>query len=289
MLILGKNTKSITALELLLTTDLAWSVEKQELFAKGSEGQSLKTNHVALIRTDTNAILGVHKIGYEVCQNQRMAEQVLALSQYSGAPVHSAGFLREGRKVYIQLKTENLNLGNDRIEGYLTAVNSFDGSTLLGFGNSTVTISCQNTFFAAYKTIASKFKHTANMEIKLEDMLHSLDIFNKDEIKHFAIIKKLAAAPVTAETIELVYKTMFNVKMADVLNKDVISTRKANQLAKFNQYQKIEIEQKGANLWGLFSGVTSYTTKEANEETKMFGKVAKDERILFDQLAKIVK
>ena len=45
-------------------------------------------------------------------------------------------------------------------------------------------------------------------------------------------------------------------------------------------------------MWGLFSGVTKYTTHfigEGKEDTKMFGSMAQKERKLFEQFAEVVK
>jgi hypothetical protein len=52
------------------------------------------------------------------------------------------------------------------------------------------------------------------------------------------------------------------------------------------------INQKGDNMWGLFSGVTKYTThsysKGDNTETKMFGGVGNREREIFTKLVELV-
>jgi hypothetical protein len=53
-----------------------------------------------------------------------------------------------------------------------------------------------------------------------------------------------------------------------------------------------EINQKGDNLWGLFSGVTKYTThgmkKGDNSENKIFGKTGNIERQIFEDLVQMV-
>jgi hypothetical protein len=53
-----------------------------------------------------------------------------------------------------------------------------------------------------------------------------------------------------------------------------------------------ELNQKGDNLWGLFSGVTKYTThsmkKGDNTEGKIFGQVGYKERQIWDNLVELV-
>ena len=65
-----------------------------------------------------------------------------------------------------------------------------------------------NTFFAAYRQLDSKIKHTKGMTVKVEDLLRSMDIFRKDEAAHFDLINRLAQAPITAQAIDTVYKGM---------------------------------------------------------------------------------
>jgi hypothetical protein len=53
-----------------------------------------------------------------------------------------------------------------------------------------------------------------------------------------------------------------------------------------------EINQKGDNLWGLFSGVTKYTThsltKGDNTQAKLFGTYGEREREIFTNLVELV-
>lgn len=228
-------------------------------------------------------------------QNQQMIEILIELAHKAGLKIHSAGMFKGGARVYIQLETEGMNMNGDRIQGYLTALNSYDGSVSLSFGNSTVTISCMNTFFMAYRQMDTKIKHTASMQVRIDNLLRSVDEFRKDEQNHFEIIRKLASAPVTAKAIDTVYKGMFSVPFAEIeannrKEMDTVSTKTMNNVARFNTAMVAETKEKGANLWGLFSGVTKYTTHMLgdNEESKMMGTVASKERALFTQLAEMV-
>lgn len=289
------KNNAIDALEILLKGDLNWSVSKEKL----QTSSGIETDHVAIVREDQKTILGVHKSGYEVFQNQQLAELILDLSQQSGAPIHSVGHLKGGAKVYIQLKGTNLRLGDDMVEGFHTIVNSFDGSTSLGCGTSTKTISCQNTFFAAYRELDAKIKHTKGMQVKIDDLLRAIDTFRKEEASNFDLIRKLASQPYTLSAVDSVFKVMFDTtfdtaaanakaKAAD----RTLSTKKTNLIETFTADLKDQINEKGQTLWGLFSGVTKYTTHHIGSdsaETKMFGSVAKNERLILSKLAELVK
>jgi len=318
MFLIGSE-KSINAVELLIKTGLDWSVSKeplvinlnpdltdQELEEAENLGmpQVIPTEYVAILREDTKTVLGVHKAGYEVFQNQELAELILDLSKVADAPLHSFGTLKGGAKVYIQLKTGNTHLRRpdgtmDTIEGFGTIVNSFDGSTSLGIGISTVTISCMNKYFAAYRQLDSKIKHTKGMTVRVEDLLKSMDIFRKDESEHFDLIRRLASAPITAQAIDTVYKGMFDVSFADAqanrtakVADRTLSTKKTNLIETFTLDTANQITDKGETLWGLFSGITKYTTHSLgadSEEAKMFGSVASKERVILSKFADLVK
>ena len=60
----------------------------------------------------------------------------------------------------------------------------------------------------------------------------------------------------------------------------------------FRNDLRAEVAGKGDNLWGLFSGVTRYTThsmkKTDNSEGKMFGQTGVRERRIFKELVEMV-
>jgi hypothetical protein len=86
---------------------------------------------------------------------------------------------------------------------------------------------------------------------------------------------------------------LFAVSLADVkADADTISTRNKNNIMRFREALAQETAYKGKTLWGLFSGVTKYTTHmlgSDKDDTKMFGSVAQKERRLFEQFAEVVK
>lgn len=293
MILLGTK-HYLDALELLLNAGLAWSVRKEETQTKS--GIEIP-KQIAIVREDTGTVLGTHKDGYEIFQNQQMAELLIELTQKANLQIHSAGMFGGGAKVYIQVKGENLRLGNDLIEGYGTIVNSFDGSTALGIGEATNTVSCMNSFFMAYKQLNSKIKHTKSLTVKVDDLIQSIEAVRKIEADHFNLIRKLATVEATREHLATVYDTMLKVKIADVVAQranpkaEILSTKMVNTLDRLDVSIRKELASKDKTLWGLFSGVTHYTTHTLaeKEESKMFGTIANNERALFSKFAELVK
>ena len=86
---------------------------------------------------------------------------------------------------------------------------------------------------------------------------------------------------------------MFNIaKEVNLKDEEAISTQTRNKMSKFYVDLNGEIAQKGDNLWGLFSGVTKYTTHSLYDgesmENKMFGIYGQREREIFHDLAELV-
>lgn len=276
--------------DVLNKTNLNWEVKTEPI---QTESGIIINNHKAIVRVDTNKPLSIRGNDYEIYQNQQMVELLYRVSQNVGLEIHGGGYFGDGQKVFIQLKSNDMKLGNDRIEGYLTGINSFDGSTSLAFGPSNLTISCQNTFFAAFRGIQTKIRHTKNMNIKIEDVCRGLEKVLEEEKEIFDNIRKMSDVKISKKIQDQVLRDLFNInKEVDLEDEESISTVTQNKLSRFYVDLDGELKSKGDNLWGLFSGVTKYTThslsKGDNTEKKMFGTYGNRERMIFDKLVELV-
>ena len=271
-------------------TGLNWKVRTEGL--QTSSGIIIP-DKIGIVREDDSTILGIHSNGYVPYQNDQMMELLFKVSQQTGLDVHRGGLFGGGRKVFVQLKSNYLTLGTDRIEGYVTGINSFDGSTSLSFGPSSKTISCQNTFFGVYKDLDSKVRHTKNMELKIDDICRQIEGVVQEETNVFGSIVKMSETRFDDIIKDRVIKSLFNIeKNVDIKDVDSLSTVTQNKLSRFYVDLNGEIQGKGDNIWGLFSGVTKYTThsigKGDNSENKMFGTYGNRERHIFKQLVEMV-
>lgn len=271
-------------------TGLNWTVRQETLT---TESGIIIPKQKALVREDTNEVLAIHSDGYYPYQNHQLIETLDRVSQQIGLPIHKGGSFGGGQKVYIQLKSNDLKLGNDRVEGFITGVNSFDGSTSLAFGPSNITISCQNTFFAAFRSLTTKVRHTKNMVMRVDEICRELERAIVEEQAMFDEIKRMSETRMTKEQEDWVTRTLFNImKDVDMNDEDQVSTVTRNKLTRFYVDLNGELKEKGDNLWGLFSGVTKYTTHSLsrgdNSENKMFGTYGNRERMIFQELAELV-
>jgi len=274
---------------ILKQANLDWSVKAERLVTAES---NIETKSVAIVRQDNQAILGVHGDGYHPLQNSEMMEILDRISGKMGLPLHKGGYFGQGEKVYIQLKTQDLNVGTDKVKGYLTCVNSFDGSTSLAFGHSNLTISCQNTFFANYREMANKVRHTQKMHERIDIICMQIEDVLRAEQKIFQNITRMSEVKIDQKVRDMVLERILNLdkeeRLADLTT---LSTRKKNILSDLEVNIAGEIQDKGGNLWGLFSGITKYTThslKGDSNENKLFGVYGRREREVFAELSQLV-
>lgn len=277
------NTRVV---ELLNQTNLNWNVRSEKV---QTESGLILDGYNALVREDTNVALSVRGEGYYPYQNHELVELLDRVSGLTGLSIHRGGFFGDGQKVFIQLKSNNLRLGNDRIEGYLTGINSFDGTTSLAFGPSNITISCQNKFFASFREMQSKVRHTKNMVMRVDEICRRLEGVLDEEKILFDKIVRLSETPFDQAIKDSVTRRLFNIdKDVDLNDMDSISGVTRNKLSRYYVDLNGELQGKGDNLWGLFSGVTKYTThsltKNDNTEAKMFGVYGKREKGIFELL-----
>lgn len=282
--------QNIRITEILDKSNLNWSVRSESIT---TESGIILDGYNAIVRDDTNTPLSVRSDGYHPYQNYQLIELLDRVSQQTGLELKKGGHFKDGARVYIQLKSNDLKLGNDRIEGYLTGINSFDGSTSLAFGPSNITISCQNSFFAAFREMNTKIRHTKNMIIKVDEVCRSLEGVLQEEKKVFDNIVQLSDMRFDDLFKDNVIKKLFNInKDVDLKDVDSLPTVTRNKLSRFYIDLNGEIQQKGDNMWGLFSGVTKYTThsltKDDNTEAKMFGVYGKREQGIFNEMVELV-
>lgn len=274
---------------ILESANLNWAVRSEKLVTAVS---NIETESIAIVRDDTNQILGVHGKGYHPLQNSEMMEILDRISGKMDLPLHKGGYFGDGQKTYIQLKTKDQPVGTDLVKGYLTCVNSYDGSTSLAFGHSNLTISCQNTFFANYREMANKVRHTQKMHDRIDVICMQIEDVLRAEDKIFNQIKKMSEIDIDPKVREMVLSRMLDLnkeeRLADI---STLSTRKKNILSDLEVNILGEIQDKGGNLWGLFSGITKYTThglKGDSNENKLFGVYGRREREVFGEIGALI-
>lgn len=223
------------------------------------------SDYYTLVNSKTMLELNSVKAGYTPSQNDEIVEMVLQGIAVFGdrLSVHKAMSLNGGRKVMIQLKIEGDALvGNDIVTRYVTIIDSNDGSTGLSVGVSNQTISCMNQFFAFYKA-GTRFRHTASIKQKIAALPGLISAALDTEMEIIESFKGFEATPCPNELVHKLVHMLVGVdRTASERELSETSTKKMNSMEALydNIGHQMAGDEKGNNIWGLFSGVTRWTT-----------------------------
>ena len=287
--------------QLLHKFNLNWSVEKLPLnfnvpsVISPNDLKSVDSGFYGVVRTDNNDCFGAFTDQYETFQNSELAELVLKVADVIGKPISRGIEFKGGRKVMLQVDLDPVKVGDDTITRKATALNSHDGSSSLRWGTTGTTLSCANQFSAISKELENGVRHTKNMRDAIERSLRIIEGMEKADKTLFEVFSRMTDFKVTQkqvnETINMI--TGVDVTMGESSARDKYSTRKLNQTQDLVQSVVKEMSYKGQTLWGLFSGVTHYTTHKGGsdrtrEESKYVGGLQRLDQKVFNKFASLV-
>lgn len=263
------NTKQI-----LEENGLDFTISKRELF----DNNQTPTGYFGLFNDKLNKCINTVKDGYHISQNEEVIDLVLrGIAPFgSSLTVSKAGSMNEGRKVFMQLGIEgHSTVANDIIKRYITIIDSNDGTTSLSVGIGDLTMSCSNQFFKFYKQGQAKFRHSASLEHKIKEIPMLIETALSESLQQIELYNKLANHSISRDLADQMVKYLLGfdkvyTSVADLAEK---STRSTNKMESLYNCIEGEINGKGQNVWGLFSGATKFTTHELSFPKRENGKL----------------
>lgn len=267
----------MTTEHILKTYGLDFKIEKQSLFGKNSEGADLITPYFGLFNGKTGECINTCKAGYTVSQNKDIVDMILkGIAKYGAKlTVVKAGPLNGGRRVYIQLKIEGLGkVGDDKVIKYITIIDSNDGSTSLCVGIGDEVMHCTNQFFRFYKKGQAKFRHTATLEQKIASIPTLIEVGLDESMEQIKTYNKFLSTPLTKQLADKMVKHVLGYDRVLTSMDDRAKLGKRSIDMMDTLYSNIETECGivGKNVWGLFNGVTRYTTHHQGVPKRANGK-----------------
>jgi hypothetical protein len=257
--------------EILVAHNLDFRIEKERLLSATGKA----TPFYGLFNDKTGECINSVKEGYTVSQNDEVVELVLeGMQGFGELSVSKAGALNGGRKVFIQLGIEGMSLvGEERIKRYVTIIDSNDGSTGLSVGIGELVMSCQNQFFKFYKSGQSKLRHTASLTQRIKELPYLIEMALSESLKLTETYKQFQSTPVTRALADEMVKYILGFdKNMSIKADSELSTRSRNAMESLYNHIEKETNQKGLNMFGLFSGVTSWTTHEKSAPRRENGR-----------------
>lgn len=292
--------KEQTAENAIKLAKLDYSVKKVNMFY-GQDKQLIQTNK-AIVREDTNNILGITTDKYKIVQNVNAFSFFDTVVGEGQAIYHSAGALGLGERIWILAKLPNdIVISNgDTVEKYLCLTNSHDGKSSIRLYFTPVRVVCQNTLNMSMQDAKNgiSIRHSGNIRSKIDEARKVLGI-SIDYYKQFeSIIKNFETYDMQVDDLNKYFDKVLNVN-----DNDEMSTRKENQksdlLALFESGKGQTLGNKHS-LWKAYNAVTEYvdyyrTVKNVGKDKSnklqsiWFGSGAKMKEKAFNEAMLIVK
>jgi hypothetical protein len=257
--------------EILVAHNLDFRIEKEQLLSATGK----PTPFYGLFNDKTGECINSVKEGYTVSQNDEVVELVLnGMQGFGDLTVSKAGALNGGRKVFIQLGIDGMaKVGDERIKRYVTIIDSNDGSTGLSVGIGETVMSCSNQFFKFYKSGQSKLRHTASLTQRIKEIPYLIEKALLESLNLTETYKQFQSTPITKALADEMVKHILGFdRLMSIKTESELSTRSLNAMDTLYNHITKETNQKGMNMFGLFSGVTSWTTHEKSAPRRENGR-----------------
>jgi len=274
--------------EILVNNGLDFEIVKVPLVGKQlvtsvSEGGDIVDDvnlihspYYGLLNTKSGNFINTVKEGYTVSQNAEVVELVLrGMQGFGELSVSKAGSINDGRKVYIQLGIDGMSkVGNDSIKRYVTIIDSNDGSTGLGVGIGDLTMSCQNQFFSFYRSGQAKMRHTASLETRLREIPSLIQLALENSLRQIEMYNDFVKVGISDKNIHDMVKLQVGISKLSSVGDIADASGKVNKaMETLYEMIRVEVAQKGKNVWGLHSGVTRWTTHEKSAPRRENGRI----------------
>jgi hypothetical protein len=277
---------------------LVIEVEKRESTASwllGSKSTVEETPFWATVRQDNRVHFAAVAARYEVFQNHELIELALRVADEIQSSIVNCFIFGMGKHIMIQIDLGSSEVGGYYVESILTLANAHDGAGALKWGFGNRTIGCMNMYWSVYNSLEYSIRHTKNMREMVEQSLEIIQKVQEDDVELISTFRRMAKTYASSDNVRDVIKLVTGVDQYlpyEVAEKDYTTQaiRKSQELL---TAIRNESEEKGATLWGLFSGVTYYTThiggtENGREKSKVMGDLKSQDNKAFELIKSFV-
>ena len=194
-----------------------WKPLEADVFAHLGSGVAKADRHKAIVRSDTEQVLGIVSGSYTIhAYDTWLLENVAALLGQS-AGIGSAGLLDGGARAWVQVEVPETVTTREGVDfrPFLTATTSLDGSTSTTYLTGAQVVVCDNTLQAAMRDKdASKLRirHTTRSELRVDDARAALDLLEATKVGFEEHVRNQCNIRVTDETWQRFLRAHFPLK-----------------------------------------------------------------------------
>jgi phage/plasmid-like protein (TIGR03299 family) len=269
--------KNISTSEILQSCGLNWNVTKERLMYAGectpkANNGLHHTDYYAIVREDTGQVFTTVKEGYTPTQNRTIIETMKGIAGKNNLLITKALPINGGRKIIVQMQRpdNHVVIGGQDTKQYVYAINSHDGTSALKFGFMNQVVFCQNQFAWMNTNGLKGYVHKQSIQDKVSNLPDILNFDGQEE--RIAQLQEMSFQPITKEQSQKLMDYLTGIDSTIPNWAGNISTRKNNIRGDLYTAITNEINRLGMNKWGLFNGVTKYTSHYKSIPNRLNGR-----------------
>jgi phage/plasmid-like protein (TIGR03299 family) len=215
----------------------------------------------AIMRSDTGAVLGIFKSGYQIHQFDEWLIQNVETLLDADLAVGSAGLLKGGAVAWVQVEMEDTieAAGGVKFRPFLTAATSMDGSMSSTYQVGAQVVVCDNTLSAALgeKVARVKVKHSRHSLNKVQDVRDALGIVHAVADDFMAQVEALTSQVVTDRQWSD-FVTAYAYGDSTSARGKTMGDRKAGDLHRLYRHDE-RVAPWAGSAYGVLAAVNTYT------------------------------
>lgn len=179
-----------------ITDNLNWEVEPRPMFYPNAQGELVRSNKVAIVRSDTDTLLGEVSPEYEIVQNRDLLRIIEPMIEEGVLEIKNMGYLSGGAKVFAQaeIAKEYMVIGEE-YKAFITLLNGHIGNQSVAIGPSNIRVICNNTYTMAYSSIEGKFRHSEGVNGRILETTEVIKFIDSSMAAYNKKAETIATSP----------------------------------------------------------------------------------------------
>lgn len=246
-------------------------------------------DRTALLRDDTNEVLGIVSDRYEIVQNRELADVIYEVADSLDIKVESAGSLKGGQRVFFLVHLDSLGLdhGDDVVKQYALFRTGHDGKTEVSVRQTNVRVVCANTErLALSKDRGFGFRHRGDVMNNVQAMKKALTGVKADAEQFKVFAETAIATPMKTSEVNDYFDSVYeevNGRIANESKNPKAFARYENTVREMRSLMHHEWNAKTiGTAWNAYNAITQYATHSA--PTRRTNGISDDEARLVSRL-----
>jgi hypothetical protein len=248
-----------------LQPKLNWDIKLEPV----TINNTFDTGKKAIIRNDNNQLLSIVGQNYEPVTNAQLMHFTEALTKSGEFELMGFDELNNGKIILAFLKNMNPNLKINGClnEEYLFIGNSFNGTKRFHIGTASNLVRCANQFSSTLKVFSKK--HTSLLHINDDVVRDIVRVYNEKKGIFYKTFEEMEFVHVDESVVNQLIKEVHLMLTTDSKAIEPKDWTSSPSMITLHNSIKREMMDLGNTAFGLFNGVTWYTTHEMrNSEAK---------------------